>query len=102
MEFFYLCNLFVVEKLFKVNLNLIFLKGFSLSANLKIHKYYQRDHCSIDRFKYLARASVTLTSLTKFGGKKMQSGRRERYFSSNYFSPKCNYSKERFLDNTIK
>ena len=33
---------------------------------------------------------VTLTSLTIFGGKKMQSGRQERCFSSNYSTPKRN------------
>ena len=37
---------------------------------------------------------VTLRSLTNFAGQKMQGGRQERSFSSKYFTPKCNYSKE--------
>ena len=40
-----------------------------------------------------AHTHATLTSLTIFGGKKMQSSRQERRFSSNYFTLKCNYSK---------
>ena len=36
-------------------------------------------------------SSVFLTSLTKFGRKKMWSSGRERSFSSSYFIPKCNY-----------
>ena len=42
-------------------------------------------------YVFPTRASVFLTSLTKFGGNKMRSSRRERSFSSNYFIPKCNY-----------
>ena len=35
--------------------------------------------------------------IKNFGGKKIQSNRRERYFFSKYVTPKCNSSKERIF-----
>ena len=58
---------------------------------------YQMNYRSIAAFQYLHIPSshtltlhATLTSLTMFECKKMPSGGRERCFSSNYFTPKCN------------
>ena len=47
-------------------------------------------------YVFPTRASVFLTLLTKFGGKKIRSSRRERCFYSNYFIPKCNCIEESF------
>ena len=84
-----------------------FIEDLSLSAFLK---HYSNIAESIKLIKEITfyrwismyyvfptRASVFLTSLTKFGGKKMRSSRRERCFYSNYFIPKCNYIEESFF-----
>ena len=47
-------------------------------------------------FLFPIRARVTLTSLINFGGKRMQSGSKERRFSSKYFSLKCNFGNASF------
>ena len=54
-----------------------------------------------------AHACATLTSMIPFGGNKIYSGRRERYFSSKYFKEninEMNYGEENvyFMDSTIK
>ena len=84
-----------------------FIEDLSLSAFLK---HYSNIAESIKLIKEITfyrwlsmyyvfptRASVFLTSLTKFGGKKMRSSRRERCFYSNYFIPKCYYIEESFF-----
>ena len=84
-----------------------FIEDLSLSAFLK---HYSNIAESIKLIKEITfyrwismyyvfptRASVFLTLLTKFGGKKMRSSRRERCFYSNYFIPKCYYIEESFF-----
>ena len=84
-----------------------FIEDLSLSAFLK---HYSNIAESIKLIKEITfyrwismyyvfptRASVFLTSLTKFGGKKMRSSRRERCFYSDYFISKCNFIEESFF-----
>ena len=98
-----ICGEKTVQSLPKFN----FIEDLSLSAFLK---HYSNISESIKLIKEIifyrwismydvfpTRASVFLTSLTKFGGKKMRGSRRERCFYSNYFIPKCNCNEESFF-----
>ena len=98
-----ICGEKTVQSLPKFN----FIEDLSLSAFLK---HYSNISESIKLIKEIifyrwismydvfpTRASVFLTSLTKFGGKKMRSSRRERCFYSDYFISKCNFIEESFF-----
>ena len=101
MEHSYPRNLFVVKKLFKVYLNLISLKISPflhfIAESIKLIKEITFYRWISMYYVFPTRASVFLTLLTKFGGKKMRSSRRERCFYSNYFIPKCYYIEESFF-----
>ena len=72
-----------------------FLKHYSnIAESIKLIKEITFYRWISMYYVFPTRASVFLTSLTKFGGKKMRSSRRERCFYSNYFIPKCNYIEE--------
>ena len=100
MEPSYPWNLFMVEKLFKIYLTLIFLRIFlflhflNITLTLPNPWHLSKKLHFIDGFQCLHISNslnVFLTSLTRFGVTKMRSSRRERSFSSSYFIPKCNY-----------
>ena len=75
-----------------------FLKHYSnIAESIKLIKEITFYRWISMYYIFPTRASVFLTSLTKFGGKKMRSSRREICFYSNYFIPKCNYIEESFF-----
>lgn len=84
------------------DLSVNFLSGFFsiIMANdeeittLDLRKAYNVQQTNLNVYIFPSPAHVTLTSSITFGGKKMQSGMWERCFSSIYFTPKNNYSKE--------